>query len=200
MPGSAKGLKRGAAFLKTGLAASLNADIDLAKVMVPRITWCWRGPPGGACSPGCASGISATCTGALFGDLRDHQGCGDTRVIKDGSASSRRHADRPPMVEIGTSSWSPRLLTAAGRDAGRAAVDGSGLGRRRGRPPRRGYPDHRSVEQAIDNTMELMASVGYAKEWQLERYWRDVKTLAVSLGTGTAQMDVARYFYETKTL
>ncbi len=58
-----------------------------------------------------------------------------------------------------------------------------------------------SAEQAIDNTMELMASAGYAKEWQLERYWRDVKTLAVCMGNRElAKMDVARYFYETKTL
>jgi alkylation response protein AidB-like acyl-CoA dehydrogenase len=49
--------------------------------------------------------------------------------------------------------------------------------------------------------MELMASAGYAKEWQLERYWRDVKTVQCYLGAAElAKHDYARWFYQTKTL
>jgi alkylation response protein AidB-like acyl-CoA dehydrogenase len=49
--------------------------------------------------------------------------------------------------------------------------------------------------------MELMASAGYAKEWQLERYWRDVKTVQCYLGASEiAKFDVARWFYQCQTI
>jgi alkylation response protein AidB-like acyl-CoA dehydrogenase len=58
-----------------------------------------------------------------------------------------------------------------------------------------------SAEYTINRTMELMASAGYAKEWQLERYWRDVKTVQCYLGAyELAKHDFARWFYQTKTL
>jgi alkylation response protein AidB-like acyl-CoA dehydrogenase len=58
-----------------------------------------------------------------------------------------------------------------------------------------------SAENTIHRTMELMASAGYAKEWQLERYWRDVKALQCYLGAAElAKHDYARWFYQTKTL
>ncbi len=58
-----------------------------------------------------------------------------------------------------------------------------------------------SAEITIHHIMELMASAGYAKEWQLERYWRDVKTVQCYLGAyELAKHDFARWFYQTKTL
>ncbi len=50
--------------------------------------------------------------------------------------------------------------------------------------------------------MELMGgSAGYATEWNLERYWRDVKTMQIHLGNWELnKMDIARYFYHCKTL
>ena len=58
-----------------------------------------------------------------------------------------------------------------------------------------------SAEKSINNIMELMGSAGYATEWNLERYWRDVKTMQVYLGNWELlKMDLARYFYNCKTL
>jgi alkylation response protein AidB-like acyl-CoA dehydrogenase len=58
-----------------------------------------------------------------------------------------------------------------------------------------------SAEYTIHRTMELMASAGYAKEGQLERYWRDVKTVQCYIGAyELAKHDFARWFYHTKTL
>jgi alkylation response protein AidB-like acyl-CoA dehydrogenase len=49
---------------------------------------------------------------------------------------------------------------------------------------------------AINRAMEMMGSAGYAKEWHLEKHWRDMKTLQVYLGGRTpVEMDVARYYY-----
>jgi alkylation response protein AidB-like acyl-CoA dehydrogenase len=55
--------------------------------------------------------------------------------------------------------------------------------------------------QAIDNTMELMASAGYATEWNLERYWRDVKTVETYVIPETvAQTCMARQYFNLKKL
>lgn len=49
---------------------------------------------------------------------------------------------------------------------------------------------------AINRAMEMMGSAGYAKEWHLEKHWRDMKTLQVYLGGRTpVEMDVAQYYY-----
>jgi alkylation response protein AidB-like acyl-CoA dehydrogenase len=49
---------------------------------------------------------------------------------------------------------------------------------------------------AIERAMEMMGSAGYAKEWHVEKHWRDIKTLQIYLGVRTfVEMDVARYYY-----
>jgi alkylation response protein AidB-like acyl-CoA dehydrogenase len=59
----------------------------------------------------------------------------------------------------------------------------------------------RGAMEAMDNTMELMASAGYATEWNLERYWRDVKTLeSCVLPETVAQTDLARHYFDLKEL
>ena len=44
--------------------------------------------------------------------------------------------------------------------------------------------------------MELMGSAGYAREWHLERYWRDVKSVQSCLGGRVLSgMHVARHYF-----
>ena len=46
-----------------------------------------------------------------------------------------------------------------------------------------------------------MASAGYSTEWNLERYWRDVKTIQVHLGNWELnKMELAQYFYGSEIL
>jgi alkylation response protein AidB-like acyl-CoA dehydrogenase len=55
--------------------------------------------------------------------------------------------------------------------------------------------------KSIDNAMELMASAGYATEWNLERYWRDVKTIETYVVPETAALtDMARHYFDLKRL
>lgn len=205
VPGNAKGLKRGAAFLTTGLAASRNADIVLHNVNIPAdhvilkgetawrrlLSWLYLG-------------MSATCTGALFATYEIIKEWGDTRVIKGRQSIFKENPlTASLMAEISTSVLTSRLLTysLAQMLADPAVYGDAGAEKNWSTALSVFIRVSAAAEQAIDNTMELMASAGYAKEWQLERYWRDVKTLAVSLGNRELhKMDLARYFYETKTL
>jgi alkylation response protein AidB-like acyl-CoA dehydrogenase len=59
----------------------------------------------------------------------------------------------------------------------------------------------RAAMLSIDNAMELMASAGYATEWNLERYWRDVKTMETYVVPETAALtDMARHYFDLKRL
>ncbi len=205
VPGDAAGLKRGAEFKKTGLAASRNADIDLENVKVPaeqvllRGEAAWRGLLSWLCL-----GMSATCTGALLAAYEIIREWGDTRVIKGRGCAFR---DNPLtaslMAEIATTATVARLLTGSlSQLLAEPSVHGD-AGSERVWAAAWGVFNRvsASAEQAIDNTMELMASAGYAKEWQLERYWRDVKTVAVSMGSRElGKMDLARWFYGARPL
>ena len=58
-----------------------------------------------------------------------------------------------------------------------------------------------SAEAGLNHTMELMGSAGYATEWNLERYWRDTKTLATYLHLETAgQMVLANHCFDCAEL
>jgi alkylation response protein AidB-like acyl-CoA dehydrogenase len=53
----------------------------------------------------------------------------------------------------------------------------------------------------LDKAMELMASAGYATEWNLERYWRDVKTLSTYLMLETVgPLQLARHYFGCRNL
>jgi alkylation response protein AidB-like acyl-CoA dehydrogenase len=148
--------------------------------------------------------MSATCTGALFATYEIIKEWGDTRMIKGRSSIFKENPlTASLMADIGTSVLTSRLLTySLAQVLAEPAIYGD-AGSEKNWATAIGVFNRVSsaAELAIDNTMELMASAGYAKEWQLERYWRDIKTLAVSMGNRElAKMDLARYFYQTKTL
>jgi alkylation response protein AidB-like acyl-CoA dehydrogenase len=60
----------------------------------------------------------------------------------------------------------------------------------------------KSAILAVNRGMELMGSAGYAKEWHVEKHWRDIKTIQSALcGVGAGvpvKMDIARFFYDCK--
>ena len=59
----------------------------------------------------------------------------------------------------------------------------------------------RSAMEGLDKAMELMASAGYATEWNLERYWRDIKTLNTYLMLETVgQLVLAHHFFGCRNL
>jgi alkylation response protein AidB-like acyl-CoA dehydrogenase len=205
VPGDASGLSRGKEFLKTGLAASRNADIDLSGVKVPSANCAWRGDDGFfRLLSWYYLGLAATGVGALLATYELIKEWGDNRVIKGrGHIFKDNPLTAALMGEIAKEIVVDRLI----------AYDLAGM---LAEPDTYGSTDPQalftlalmvahqvfvSAEYTINRTMELMASAGYAKEWQLERYWRDVKTAQCYLGAyELAKHDFARWFYQTKTL
>lgn len=205
VPGETSGLSRGKEFLKTGLAASRNADIDFTAVEVPAANCAWRGDEGiYRLLSWYYLGLAATASGALLATYEMIKEWGDNRVIKGrGHIFKENPLTGALMGEIAKDIAVDRLLTynlaeilaepEAYGDAGSQAVFTSAL--------MIVHQVYVAAENTIHRTMELMASAGYAKEWQLERYWRDIKTVQCYLGAyELAKHDFARWFYGAKTL
>jgi alkylation response protein AidB-like acyl-CoA dehydrogenase len=205
VPGDAPGLSRGKEFLKTGLAASRNADLDFSGVKVPAAACAWRGDEGFfRLLSWYYLGLAAAGSGALLATYEILKEWGDNRVIK-----GRGHIfkDNPLtgalMGEIAKEIVVGRLLAynLAGMLAEPETYGGAGSQELFTSALMLVHQLYTSADYTINRTMELMASAGYAKEWQLERYWRDVKTVQCYLGAyELAKHDFARWFYQTNTL
>lgn len=205
VPGDDPRVSRGHEVKKTGLAASRQAEIGLNGVEVPAGNCLFRGDTGlRRLLSWYYLGISAAAVGGLLaahGILREW---GDNRVIKGrGNLFRENPLTGAVMGEIAQDISVSRLLTydlaetlaepAAFGDPGSEEVYTLAL-----------LVVHQVLatsERALHRTMELMASAGYAKEWQLERYWRDIKTVQCYVGSHElAKHDFARRFFGARTL
>jgi alkylation response protein AidB-like acyl-CoA dehydrogenase len=200
VPVHAKGVKCGKPFLKTGLAANRNADVDFAKVKVPESHCVAQGEE--ACRGMLGwlyLGISASTVGALFASYEILKEWGDNRVIKGkGQVFKSNPLTAAVMAEVAKEVSLSRMLTFdLARVLAEPSIYGSpGEERNFITASMVAHQVAQSAEKAINNAMEMMASAGYATEWNLERYWRDTKTMQLCLGPyELAKMDFARYFY-----
>jgi alkylation response protein AidB-like acyl-CoA dehydrogenase len=202
LPADAKGIKQGKPFLKTGLAADRNAAVSFEKAKAPEGMMVAKGID--ACR-GLLSwlylGVSASTVGALFAAYEILKEWGDNRVIKGkGQIFKNNPLTSSVMAEVAREISVSRMLTC---DLGRVLSEPGIYG------PAGEEGNYilatmvantvtLSAEKAIGNAMEMMASAGYATEWNLERYWRDTKTMQLCLGPyELAKMDYASYFYQS---
>jgi len=197
VPSGVTGLSAGETFKKTGLAASVNADLvfkDVESYVVMtgpdgvKEMLCWY-----------YMGCSAACVGALFASHEILKEWGETRVIKGkghifkdnplvaalmGQIGSRIAINRILTYNLARMLSKPDLYGPAGSQAIYATATAIF------------QQVSRSAMQSIDNSMELMASAGYATEWNLERYWRDVKTIETYVIPETvAQTGMAEHYF-----
>jgi alkylation response protein AidB-like acyl-CoA dehydrogenase len=205
MPGDASGLYRGAEFKKTGLAASRNAEISLSDVKVPAVNCLWRGEEGfRRLLSWYYLGLAGAGVGALLASYELIKEWGDTRVIKGrGHIFKDNPLTAALMGEIAKEISVSRLLAydLAGLLAEPETYGDAGSQSIFVAASMIAHDIYSTAENTIHRIMELMASAGYAKEWQLERYWRDVKTVQCYMGSAElAKHDYARWFYQTKTL
>ena len=205
VPGGAAGLKRGPEIIKTGLASARNAEITLSDVKVPAKNLIFKGEnPYRRMLIWLNMGIAAVTVGSLFAAYEIIKEWGDKRVIKGKNSIFKENPlTASLMAEVSREILLARMLT----------INLAGLIQKE-RPTNHDAMEKLFVtalsvathvssagEKALNQIMELMASAGYATEWNLERYWRDVKTMQLAIGNRELNnMDTARYFYGCKTL
>lgn len=204
VPGKDPGVKTGELLKTTGLLASRNADVDFKKVKVSAshvipidevdykrlITWIDL----------IAGAIAVGSTMDVYRLVKDWA---DNRVIKAGGLLKENPMDAAVLAQVAMDIISSRLLV---HSLARAIAKPEGFGIK-GADNLFVLAETVSIKvldsciHAINRAMELMGSAGYAKEWHVEKHWRDLKTLQVYLGGRTpVEMDVARAYYGSKTL
>jgi alkylation response protein AidB-like acyl-CoA dehydrogenase len=58
-----------------------------------------------------------------------------------------------------------------------------------------------SVERACSRAMDFMGSYGHAREFDIEKHWRDQKVVGLWMGgKGLKTLENARYWYDLETL
>lgn len=208
VPADSPGIKRGEMFLKTGLAASRNSNLDMEGVRVPANRLIFRGEqPYIEMMAWLHMGMSAVTVGSLFAAYEIIRDWGDNRVIKGkGQIFKENPLTASLMAEVSHEILLSRLLT---HQLAQMLSTPEGSPYSSGEEYDRVYIFSLSIanqvthaaEKAINNIMELMGSAGYATEWNLERYWRDVKTMQLHLGNWELnKMDIARYFYRCQEI
>jgi alkylation response protein AidB-like acyl-CoA dehydrogenase len=205
IPANSPGFSRGEQQTRTGLAASVNSKITLDQVTVPESSVVFRGETGRQqLLSWLYLGVSAVTVGSLFAVYEILREWGENRVIKGKNSLLK---DNPltasVMAEVSQELLLDRLLLhqLAGIIASRSLEE-----------PARAEKTFiaalsvvsqvtNSAEKAINQAMELMGSAGYATEWNLERYWRDIKTMQLHLGSWELnKMDLARFFYRSENI
>jgi alkylation response protein AidB-like acyl-CoA dehydrogenase len=205
VPADAKGVERGEMVKRTGLAADLHCPVTFSKVRVPGALAVALGPE--ECRSFIAwlcLGVSACCVGAMFAAFEILREWGDNRVIKGRDNIFKENPlTASVMAEVAKETSLSRILTwHLARVLSLPEVYGpAGSEENHVNALMIAHQVAQSAERATHQAMEMMASAGYAKEWQLERYWRDVKTVQLALGPyELAKMDVSRRFYQATTL
>lgn len=139
----------------------------------------------------------ASAVGGLAGAFEIVADWGDNRVIK---GRGQRFRDNPlaaaVMAEVAQRATVCRLLTL---DLARMVAAGTDADELRSASLCVAHHVLPCAAAALDRALELMGSAGYATEWNLERHWRDVRTLHALLGADVlARGELARHFYGSR--
>jgi len=178
VPGETDGIRRGELVRQTGLAACRNARVAFAGargLLAAEGEGVYRAIRTWLCL-----GLSALCSGALLAACEILEGWAESRVIK---GRGQRFVDNPLVAEVMAGLVQrTTLLRLAVRDLARTLADRTG---EQELLTALAVAHHAAAtaDDGLGRTMELMGSAGYATEWNLERYWRDVKTLHGLLGS-----------------
>ncbi len=204
VPADSEGIRMEEPYKKTGLVSDRNADVWFENVRVPRkYAALQRG--GAECFKEVLSwhGLcaSAVCIGSMMDVYEIVKEWGNTRTIS-GKPLKENSVDAAVLAEVANHVAVSRILTwNVARMLAKPDVYGEAWSDKMFTTARAvALHVTSSAVSAIGKAMELMASQGYATEGDVEKHWRDVKTIEVCTGKVPGMMDIARWYYDCKTL
>lgn len=206
VPSETEGVLKGDAVKNTGLNACINADITFHDATIPIENVISRNGSVLELYSWLNLFLSGVSLGAAFNFFEILREWAETRVIKGGVLLKENPLCAHVLAEVAGEIAAGKLLSygLAKIIAGSADYGGIGSEAVYTHAQMTGERVHHCVMKAINRGMELMGSAGYAKEWHVEKQWRDVKTIQSHLcGIGAnvpVKMDIARYFYQCKDL
>lgn len=196
-----QGVALGPVLKTTGLNACANADVGFDETPVPGNLAAF-GPTSflrlSVWISLLSSGVSVGAAMNFFEMLADWA---ETRTIKGGTILKENPLCASVLAEAAQEIALARMLLfgLASIVAWDNALEASCIERTH---TYAGMVCGRVMEGLVRSTnrgLELMGSAGYAKEWHVEKHWRDIKTVQSALSgvasTVPAAMDAARFFY-----
>ncbi len=196
---AAEEVERGAILKTPGLSVSLNADVTFNRVrlaksaVVPVRSGFFRNLS--AWIRLLAAAVAVGSAMDVYAIVRDWA---DNRIIKGKGLLRDNPMDAAVLAQVAMDIVESRSLV---HNLARAVAMPGGFGIENGEDSyiMSGILSVRVVENclhAVNRAMELMASAGYAREWHVEKHWRDIKTMQVYLGGRTpVEMEVAGYYF-----
>jgi len=195
----AEGVERGELLKTTGLSVSLNADVTFNRVrlaknaVVPIRSGFFRNLSAWIRLLAAAVAIGSAMD--VYAIVRDWA---DNRIIKGKGLLRDNPMDAAVLAQVAMDIVESRSLV---HSLARAVAIPGGFGIETSEDLyiMSGILSVRVLENcmhAVNRAMELMASAGYAREWHVEKHWRDLKTMQVYIGGRTpVEMEVAGYYF-----
>jgi alkylation response protein AidB-like acyl-CoA dehydrogenase len=204
VPGSANGVKRGEPIIKTGLAADKNADVTFEDVEVPN-RYVFEGEVAKRADEITSwlnLSSSALCVGAMMDIYKTLKEWSTTRIIR-GKPLKENPVDAIVLADVAQDVTFARLLAYSLANAmSKPDLYGERWSDQMVNMAEMiGIHCANTASKVAGRAMELMASMGYAREGDIEKHWRDVDTMRSALGGSMPiLMDVARLYYGCATL
>jgi alkylation response protein AidB-like acyl-CoA dehydrogenase len=207
VPADAEGVSVGNPYQKAGMSADMNTDIWFDHVRVPK-RYRLHGPGDDlkywrrAISMG-NIGSAAMCVGIMKSVYEIIKKWTTERVIagkplKEHGLVAEMLSDVATLIES-TSAW----MWVYARELDSPEIYGWEPWDERFVLKTRGLALHanNAVERACSRAMDFMGSYGYAREFDIEKHWRDQKVIGLWMGgKGLKILENARYWYEIETL
>jgi alkylation response protein AidB-like acyl-CoA dehydrogenase len=207
VPADCDGVSVGNPYQKAGMSADMNTDIWFENVRVPK-RYRLHGPGEDlkywrrAITMG-NIGSAAMCVGIMKAVYEIIKKWTTERVI--GGKPLKEHsmvADMLSEVAVlieSTSAW----MWVYTRELDNPEIRGWEPWDERYLLKTRGLALHanNAVEQACSRAMDFMGSYGYAREFDIEKHWRDQKVIGLWMGgKGLKTLENARYWFDLETL
>jgi alkylation response protein AidB-like acyl-CoA dehydrogenase len=207
VPADSPGVSAGKPYRKAGMSADMNTDIWFDHVQVPR-RYRLHGPGDDlkywrrAIAMGNV-GSTAMCVGVMKSVYEIIKKWTTERVIagkplKEHSLCAAMLSEIAVSIES-TSAW----MWAYAREMDHPEIYGWEPWDERFLLKTRGLAlyANNAVEKACNGAMDFMGSYGYAREFDIEKHWRDQKVIGLWMGgKGLKILENARYWYDLETL
>jgi len=207
VPADLEGVSVGKPYKKAGMSADMNTDIWLDHVRVPK-RYRLHGPGDDlkywkrAIAMG-NIGSAAMCVGIMKNVYEIIKKWTTERVVagkplKEHSICAAMLSEIAILIES-TSAW----MWAYAREMDHPEIYGWEPWDEKFLLKTRGLAlyANNAVERACSSAMDFMGSYGYAREFDIEKHWRDQKVIGLWMGgKGLKTLENARYWYDLETL
>jgi alkylation response protein AidB-like acyl-CoA dehydrogenase len=205
VPADAPGVTQGKPYKKAGMSADWNSDVWFDNVRVP-LEYRAHGP--GVDAEAARAfinsgnvGTAATCIGVMRSTYEALSAWCDTRevggkLLKEHSITAGVLADIVVAIETSRSETylKARMLDRPDIYGPRHTVEMLA----RTRVTKLYVSDQ--LTRVVNMAMDLMGAFGYAREGDVEKFWRDSKILSLWMGgRALPQLDIARWYFDAKT-